>query len=164
MTRRSFYSFHYIPDNWRAGQVRSMGVIEGNRPVSDNDWEQIKRGGDSAIRRWIDDQMHGKSCIIVLAGSATAGRKWINYEIEKGWNDGKGVVGIHIHSLLNSQGQQSTKGANPFASFTLRDGRRLSSVAKCYDPPYSTSQSVYGYIKDNLAAWVDEAVEIRQSS
>ena len=33
MARRTFYSFHYKPDNWRAAQVRNMGVIEGNRPV-----------------------------------------------------------------------------------------------------------------------------------
>ena len=48
MARRTFYSFHHKPDNWRASQVRNMGVIEGNRPVSDNDWEQIKKGGGNS--------------------------------------------------------------------------------------------------------------------
>ncbi len=66
MARRSFYSFHYKPDNWRAAQVRKMGVIEGNRPVSDNDWEQIKKGESKAIQNWIDGQLKGKSCTIVL--------------------------------------------------------------------------------------------------
>lgn len=56
MARRVFYSFHYKPDKWRAAQVRHMGVIEGNVPVSDNDWETITRGGDAAIERWIADQ------------------------------------------------------------------------------------------------------------
>lgn len=27
MARRTFYSFHYKPDNWCAAQVRNMGVI-----------------------------------------------------------------------------------------------------------------------------------------
>jgi len=49
MARKVFFSFHYKPDNWRASQVRNMGVIDGNRPVSDNDWEQITRGGDEAL-------------------------------------------------------------------------------------------------------------------
>ncbi len=40
MARRAFYSFHYKPDNWRAAQVRNMGVIEGNLVASDNDWEK----------------------------------------------------------------------------------------------------------------------------
>lgn len=38
MARRVFFSFHYKPDNWRAAQVRNAGVVEGNTPVSDNDW------------------------------------------------------------------------------------------------------------------------------
>ena len=37
MVRKAFYSFHYIPDNWRASQVRNMGLIEGNKPASDNE-------------------------------------------------------------------------------------------------------------------------------
>ena len=45
MRRLIFCSFHYKPDNWRAGQVRSMGTVEGNEPVSDNDWEEVTGGG-----------------------------------------------------------------------------------------------------------------------
>jgi hypothetical protein len=76
-------SFQHKPDNWRACQVRNAGVVEGNPPVSDNAWETITRGGDTAIQRWINDQLNGKSCAVVLIGSATASRKWIKYEIEK---------------------------------------------------------------------------------
>jgi hypothetical protein len=36
MAKQVFYSFHYDNDNWRASQVRNMGVIEGNRPAPDN--------------------------------------------------------------------------------------------------------------------------------
>ena len=53
-TRKVFYSFHYVPDAWRASQVRNMGVMEGNQPASDNDWESIKKKGDAAIKSWID--------------------------------------------------------------------------------------------------------------
>ena len=66
MARRVFCSFHYAPDNWRASQVRNIGVIEGNRPATDNDWESITRGGDKAIKRWIADQLSGRSCTVVL--------------------------------------------------------------------------------------------------
>ena len=154
MARRVFYSFHYKPDNWRAGQVRNMGVIEGNRPVSDNDWESITRGGDTAIQKWIDGQISGKSCAIFLIGKDTAGRKWINYEIKKAWNDKKGVLGIYIHNLKDKDVKQSAKGRNPFDDFTMkRDNQKLSSVVKAYDPPYSTSTYVYDHIKKNLASW-----------
>ena len=95
MARRVFYSFHYTPDNWRAATVRNIGSIEGNRPASDNDWHSITKAGEDAIKRWIADQMKGRTCTVVLIGTNTANRKWINYEIIKSWNDGVGIVGIH---------------------------------------------------------------------
>ena len=164
MARRVFFSFHYKPDNWRASQVRQMGVIEGNRPVTDNDWEQIKRGGEKAIQNWIDGQLKGKSCTIVLIGSNTAGRKWITYEIKKTWNDEKGVLGIYIHNLLDSDRKRCGKGSNPFTKLTMnRDGKKLSSIVKAYDPPLSKSTSIYNHIKTNIADWVEEAVSIREN-
>jgi len=162
--RQVFFSFYYKADAWRAAQVRNMGVVEGNEPVSDNEWEQIKRGGDAAIKRWIDEQMKYRSCVVVLIGSRTAGRKWIRYEIKKGWNDGKGVVGIYIHNLKDQYGNQSTKGRNPFEDFTLEvngEETSFSRIVKAYDPPYRNSQKVYDYIKQNLADWVEEAIQIR---
>ena len=160
MTRRAFYSFHYQPDNWRAAQVRSMGVIDGNKPASDNAWEDVKAGGDDAIQEWIDDQLAGKTVVIILIGQNTAGRKWINYEIKKAWRDKKGVLGIYIHNLKNSAGDQSEKGSNPFSKFTI-DGVSMDEIVKTYNPPYSTSTNVYSHIKENLGDWIEKAIEIR---
>lgn len=162
MARKTFYSFHYTPDNWRASQVRNMGVVEGNRPCSDNDWEAIKKGGDEKIKSWITEQLVGKSCVIVLIGANTADRKWINYEIIKGWDEKKGVVGVYVHNLLDSDKKQATKGSNPFDKIKYGStGKMLSSIVKAYDAPYMTSTNVYDHIKKNLEAWVEEAVAIR---
>lgn len=164
MSRKVFYSFHFTPDSWRASQVRNIGIVEGNQPVSDNDWEDVKKGGNDAIQKWINNQLHGRSCTIVLIGKNTAGRKWIKYEIEKSWNDGKGVVGIYVHNLKNANGEQTSKGNNPFDDFTMkRNGKKLSSIVKVYDPPYSDSTDVYDYIKNNLESWVEEAISIREN-
>lgn len=160
MARRAFYSFHYDPDNWRASQIRNMGVIDGNKPAADNDWEQIKKGGDTAIQRWIDSQLDGRSVGIVLIGAQTAGRKWIKYEIKKAWEDKKGVLGIFVHNLKDKAGNQSSKGRNPFDDLTI-DGKAMSSIVKAYDPPYTTSTSVYDNIKTNLADWIEKAIDIR---
>lgn len=162
MARRTFYSFHYKPDSWRASQVRNMGVVDGNRPCSDNDWETITKGGDEKIKKWIAEQLDGKSCVIVLIGANTAGLKWINHEIIKGWDDGKGVVGVYVHNLLDSDKKQANKGANPFDNIGYGNtGKKLSSVVKAYDPPYTTSTDVYDHIQKHLEAWVEEAVAIR---
>jgi len=161
MGRRVFFSFHFKADAWRAGQVRNIGKVEGNKPVSDNDWEAVKKGGDEAIKRWINGQMEERSVAIVLIGQNTAGRKWIKYEIEKAWNDKRGVVGIYIHNLKNKEGEQASKGKNPFDDVTLTNGKLLSSYAKSYDPPYSDSSKVYEYISNHIESWADEAYKIR---
>lgn len=160
MARKTFFSFHYKPDNWRASQVRQMGALEGNSPVSDNDWETITKGGDPAIEKWIQAQLNGRSCTVVLIGENTAGRKWINYEIRESWKAKKGVLGIYIHNLKDSAQAQASKGKNPFASLTL-DGKDFSTIVKAYDPPYSTSTYVYDHIKEHIADWVEDAVTIR---
>lgn len=165
MARRVFYSFHYLPDNWRASQVRNIGAIEGNQPAKDNDWETITKGGDQAIEKWISDQMNGRSCVVVLIGTGTANRKWINHEIVKGWNDGKGVLGVHIHGLKNSEGKTSAKGSNPFDHVTLKStGTKLSTVVKTYDPSGADSSAIYSSIKDNLESWIETAIAIRVKS
>ena len=159
--RQVFYSFHYKPDNWRAAQIRNLGLVQGNRTVSDNEWETVARGGDAAIQKWIDGQMHRKSCAIILIGSGTAGRKWIRYEIEKAWSDGKGLLGIYIHNLEDVTGNQSRKGRDPLYSL-YPNGRRLSNIVKSYDPPYKQSTRVYAHIQDNIADWIEEAIRIRE--
>lgn len=162
MVRKVFTSFHYIPDNWRASQIRSMGKIEGNSIVSSNKWEEVTSGGNAAIEEWINDNMHGKSCVIVFVGENTAGRKWIDYEIKKAWNDKRGLFGIYVHNLKNSAGYKANKGNNPFEHFTVGE-KKLSSIVKCYNPPYSSSKSVYDYIKINIEDWMEEAIEIRNN-
>ena len=163
MARKAFYSFHYNPDrsdSWRASLVRNMGIIEGNIPVSNSDWEEITLWGEEAIKKWIDRQLYGTSVAIVLIGAKTADRKWIKYEIKKAWNDKKGVLGIYIHNLEDKNGGRSSKGSNPFENFTL-DGTSMSEIIKAYDPPYTVSSDVYNYIKENLADWIEDAIDIR---
>lgn len=161
MARKIFTSFHYIPDNWRASQVRNMGKIEGNSIATTNKWEEVTKGGDKAIEKWIDDNMSGKSCVVVLVGEKTADRKWIDYEIEKAWKENRALLGIHIHNLKDSSENQASKGGNPFKGFSV-SGKDLSSIVKCYDPPYTSSQNVYNHIKDNIEDWIEEAIAIRK--
>jgi hypothetical protein len=141
-----------------------MGVVEGNRPASDNAWEAITTRGSGAIERWIDAQLYGKSCAVVLIGAGTAGRKWINYEIARAWEEGKGVFGIHVNGLKDLSGSQAQRGRNPFRSIQLVDGPNnilLSSIVNVYDPPYVTSKNVYAYIRDNMYDWIENAIDMR---
>ena len=160
MARKTFLSFHYTKDHWRVSQIKQMGVIEEQPLLSANKWEEVENAGDKAIKKWIDDNLSGKSCLIVLIGEKTAGRKWVNYEIETAFNAGKSILGVYIHNLKDAAGNKSLKGSNPFDGFKV-SGEPLSKWAKVYDPPYSTSTSVYDHIKANLAAWVEFAIKLR---
>nr|MBP9871506.1 TIR domain-containing protein [Nitrosomonas sp.] len=143
--------------------VRNMGIVEGQPLLSDHDWEEVEKGGDKAIEKWIDDQMTGKSCIVVLIGKDTASRKWVKHEIKKAWDAKKGVVGIYIHNLKNKDGEQTTQGSNPFDNITV-DGKKLSSIVNAHNPPYSVSTNVYDHIKSNIDDWVEKAIEIRSGN
>lgn len=165
MARQVFYSFHYKPDSWRASQVRNIGVIEGNRPAPDNEWEEITSSGEDAIKKWINEQMKYRSCTVVLVGTNTSNRKWINHEIVKSWNDDMGVVGIYIHGLKNQDGYISDKGDNPFNYITYgTDGDKLSTIVKCYNPAGTNSKERYEWISKHLANAVEEAIGIRNNN
>ena len=48
--RQVFYSFHYDNDVFRVQQIRNIGALEDNKPVSANEWENIKRGGEALLK------------------------------------------------------------------------------------------------------------------
>lgn len=165
MARKCFFSFHYEADCVRAAQVRQIGSIEGNAPAKDNDWEEVVGGGDKAIEKWISEQMEGKTCMVLLVGEHTANRKWINHEIVKAWNEGLGIVAVRIHGLKNFDGETSSVGDNPLDYITHGPTKKkLSAIAKCYNPSGADSKARYAWIADNMAAMVEEAITIRKNN
>lgn len=157
--RQVFYSFHFDKDVMRVQQIRNIGMLEDNKPVSTNDWENVKRGGNSAIEKWIDENMKYKDCVIVLVGEETSERPWVKYEIKKAWNDKRGLVGIYIHNLKCPRNGYGRQGKNPFDQFTV-NGKLLSTIVRCYNP---SSYDAYNDIKNNLEKLVDEAISVRSN-
>lgn len=155
MTIKVFYSFHYSQDVWRAGQVRNIGALDGNKPVNDNEWEDVKKGGDAAIKKWIDNNMASRSCVIVLIGEHAADRKWIRYEIESGWKNNKALFGIYIHDLKDRFGNTSRRGLNPF------DGNKFTFEGKAVDiKVYNPSPAnAYDSIARNIENWTETALK-----
>lgn len=163
--RQIFYSFHYNNDVFRVQQIRHIGALEDNAPVSANDWETVKRGGDKEIERWIEENMRYRTCVVVLVGEETHRRPWVRYEIRKAWASGKGLLGIYIHNFKcaktiknNSHHDgKSAMGTNPFDTFTI-GGKYMSSIVHCYNP---NSYDPYNDVKNNLESWVETAIQIR---
>lgn len=161
MKRQVFYSFHFKNDAWRAGQVRNIGVVEGNKPVSENEWEEVKKKGKVNIENWINEQLKYKNCTIVLIGSETANREWVRYEIKRSWETGKAMFGIYINKLKDANGNTDIKGRNPFESFSINNVS-LSNYVRTYDLPYSDSKMNYNYIVNNIEQWVEQAINDRK--
>lgn len=161
MAKKCFLSFHYKPDNWRVSQVKQMGAVTGQPILSSNDWEAVKKKGDQAIKDYIEANMKGKECLVVLVGKDTAGRRWVKHEIREACSKGIGVLGVYIHNMKDVDGEQTTKGSDPFAGVTV-GGSSISKYAKMYSPPSTDSQKVYSHIAENLDDWVDEAIRLRK--
>lgn len=116
MARRVFFSFHYQRDIWRVNQIRSIPNITGCAAAGFQDgsiWEEAKKKGEAAIKKLIDEGLKNTSVTVVCIGNKTAGRKYINYEIEQSMERGNGIVGIQIHHLKDKDGNTDSAGADP---------------------------------------------------
>lgn len=117
MARRVFFSFHYQRDIWRVNQIRSIPNVTGCSAAGFQDaslWEEAKRKGESTIKDLIDDGLDNTSVTVVCIGAKTAGRKYINYEIDQSIKRGNGIIGIQIHHLKDSDGTTDSLGAIPY--------------------------------------------------
>lgn len=152
--RQVFYSFHYKNDVMRVQQIRNMGMIDGNKPASANQWETIKRLGAPSIKKWINENMDYRSCVIVLIGEETANREWVKYEIEHAWNTGKALMGIYIYNIRDPRTGTCSRGKNPFENFSVGE-TSLAELVPCYDP---SPMDAYNDIRDNMEMWIEEAI------
>lgn len=150
--RPVFYSFHFGSDVMRVQMIRNIGALDGNEPVSAQKWESLKRSGDRAVEKWIDDNMKYKQCVIVLVGTETASRPWVQFEIKKAWEENYPLFGVYIHNVNCPRGGRAARGQNPFANFNV-DGVNMARLVDCHDP----GPRAYQTISQNIDAWIDQA-------
>ncbi len=116
MARRVFFSFHYQRDIFRVNQIRSIPNITGCAAAGFQDaslWEDAEKKGEAAIKKLIDDGLNNTSVTVVCIGEKTAGRKYINYEIQQSIDRGNGLVGIQIHHLQDHNQETDSVGGIP---------------------------------------------------
>ncbi|KAA0894257.1 TIR domain-containing protein [Oryzomonas rubra] len=116
MARNVFFSFHYQRDIWRVNQIRNIPNITGVAAAGFKDaslWEEARKKDDAVIKKMIDKALENTSVTVVFIGEKTAGRKFINYEIEQSIARGNGIVGIQIHHLKNDKEETDKPGSIP---------------------------------------------------
>lgn len=124
MPRRTFFSFHYKPDVWRAWNVRNSWVVreadEDSRVFFDSSvFEASKKDSDGALKTFLRKGIENTSVTCVLAGTETWSRRWVRYEIVRSIIKGNGLLTVYIHGVQNKEKETSTKGANPLAQIGL---------------------------------------------
>ncbi len=153
MARRTFFSFHYEQDIWRANVVRNSWVTQDAVGFWDASlWEEAKRKGDAAIKRMIDDGLYNTSVTIVLIGAETSEREYVQYEISQSFSKGNGMLGIKIHNIKDRDGNTDYSGSNPFSKLQTQGGINLSKLYNVYDWFGDD-----GY--NNLSDWIEVAAQ-----
>ena len=112
MARRVFFSFEYEHDVSRAMVVRNSWVTQGKEAagfVDSADFEEVKKGGDAAIRKWIREQLNGTSVTVVLVGSHTCSSEYVRYEIEQSKKQDNGLLGIDISKIRDLAGNTTDR-------------------------------------------------------
>ena len=153
-----FFSFHYQRDVFRASQVRNSWVTKPDRQAAGfwdaAAWEQVKRQGEAAITRWIDQQMEGTSVTVVLIGTQTSQRKYVLDEINQSHVLRKGLLGIYINGLKYQYQQiDMLRGPNPFSGLYVQRAGRQVALSEIY-PTYDWLRD-NGY--ENFGTWVEQA-------
>lgn len=152
-----FFSFHFARDIIRVQKVANIGALEG-QALNRQNWEKVKRQGNTAIENYIDQEMAYKRAVVVLIGKETASRPWVQYEIKKAWAAKKPLVGIYINGLKDFQDNTDSPGPNPFQQFGFNDSSKTyADFVPAYKPVGTTSQEIYSNISQNINGWIDSA-------
>ena len=102
--------------------------------------EEAKKKGDATIKALIDDAVVGTSVTVVLIGSQTAARKYVNYEIRKSLDLNRGVIGVRINDIKDQNGKTDPIGLVP--TDLMQSGL-----------------PVYTYEYGKLGGWIEEAYQ-----
>ncbi|MCB2352663.1 TIR domain-containing protein [Clostridium estertheticum] len=132
MSNRVFFSFHYKDViDFRANVVRKHNIVKGKSSgyFDASIWEDAKKESNLALKRLINRELENTSVTAVLIGSDTYNRQWVKYEILRSMWRGNNIIGIHINSIPDKNGETKINGNNPFDYLGIRynqDGTRLS--------------------------------------
>ena len=79
--RKIFPSYDWDEDVWRVNQIVNLPFIVGAELagfVKNVPNEEVRKS-DAAVQRWIDENMEGCSCLVLLIGEKTYLSRWVKY-------------------------------------------------------------------------------------
>ena len=156
MARRVFFSFHY-DDVTRVNVVRNSDRIvrQYERAARFHDaslWEEAKKQGRRALKRMINDGLHGTSVTCVLVGQQTWERPWVRYEILKSFARGNGILAVQIHDVGFAPGDSTGELARVLADLSPVPDTALSWSSRLPRDPAVSSRDPLADLVDALAS------------
>jgi hypothetical protein len=161
MARRVFFSFHYDNDINRSMIVRNSWVTQGKEAsgfIDKAEFEQVKRQGKNAIYKWIDTQLEGTSVTVVLIGTETLNRQYVQYEICKSLERGNAVIGIHINGIRDMRTSMTSVKGNVHTVIGYYNDKTPAYFDTVCDGIYDYSTQ-NGYA--NMGSWIENAARKR---
>lgn len=107
MSRKVFFSFNSEDIN-RALVVKNSWEADGHQVAgfaSEEEYAEIKTGGDIGMRNWINQQLEGSTVTVVLVAKKTCGSRWVRYEIQKSKERRNGLLGVDISKIPDEEGE-----------------------------------------------------------
>lgn len=158
MARRTFFSFHYRPDVWRAWNARNSRVVKSESKeegfFDSSVFEASQREGDDNLKRFLREGLEGSSVTCVLAGTNTWTRRWVRYEIVRSILKGNGLLTVDIHGLKDKDGKVAEKGADPLSHVGLYRAEQGIFFAEWKDGKWVKYQD-YTLAVDERVLWFD---------
>ena len=159
MARNVFFSFHYDNDINRTMVGRNSWVTQGKQAagfIDKAEFEEIKKKGEKAVCKWIDEQLNGTSVTVVLIGEETLDRPFVKYEIRESLKKGNGIIGVYIHNIKDMITQKKSVKGNSHSII----GYYKNNLPAYFD---DICDGLYDYINDNgyekLGTWIEEAAD-----
>ncbi len=119
---KAFFAFDRALDASRAEQLR--GRWDGADRTSsgfcdDATWAALQMRGPEGIVAWVHSEMEGADAVVVLVGAETSFYGHVKAAIERGVDEGLGLVGVRIHQIPDAAGMRGVPGPDPL--FGLHD-------------------------------------------
>ena len=157
MARRVLFSFRYDNDINRSITVRNSWVTQGKEAAGFIDkakFERIKLKGDQAVHNWINKQLDGTSVTVVLLGSETLNRPFVQYEICQSLNRGNALIGVYIDRIRDMRTLKYSTKANPHTVI----GHYQNGLPVFFD---NVCDGIYDYVAQNgylnMGSWIEKA-------
>lgn len=122
----------------------SIGFFKG---VDD---ETLKKD-DALIKKWIQEQMHRCSCLILFCGEETYKSKWVKYELglANKRKMGRFIVDLDDMYCINRK-RYINKGLDPYQHHEMYAPRSVSYSIKRYSWKHNNGL-------ENLKLWIEDA-------